>query len=474
MKIFFRITICLFLCALTSCASQKTASWSEGSLTIDAAITAAAGYFTERLPEGANVALVHFDAPSGRLSDYIFDELWKRFEDSQNFIMVDRRNLERIEAEIKHQYETGRVSDETMVSITGQHGAQILVHGQINALGPEFRITIYATDVEKASSSQRSFIVRPDSRLNSLLNVSAEEEVDRAVSAMARAVNQKTTIAVGRITYTDTQTVSSLSAWLKNSIITNAQKQRDKFQVATESESSDFAVATRGLSDDVTVASAGSVVQAVVTGNYSPLDAGAEVSIQLISTSGNRVVLASERFIVSASELERRKLSLLPEKGNEAITRAEFEAKQQAVGPYAGKDNKWIFTVTPDVLDGIYYDGDFMSMRVYSAQDCYFRIIHVDVNGDTQIIYPVSPGDNYFIRAGETRRIPDNTRYLMGPPFGEELILAAAYNQPFILTRQSGPLSAESVTRNMTVQSETNAPLNPSATTKFSYTILPR
>ncbi|MCL2270789.1 MAG: DUF4384 domain-containing protein, partial [Treponema sp.] len=85
-----------------------------------------------------------------------------------------------------------------------------------------------------------------------------------------------------------------------------------------------------------------------------------------------------------------------------------------------------------------------------------------------------SPGDNYFIRAGETRRIPDNTRYLMGPPFGEELILAAAYNQPFILTRQSGPLSAESVTRNMTVQSETNAPLNPSATTKFSYTILPR
>jgi len=461
--------------AVFACATQKTESaYSENSVTLDAAITEAAAYFTGRLSAGAKVALVPFDAPSGRLSDYVFEELWNRFEDSRNFVMVDRRNLERIEAEIKHQYETGRVDDAAMVSITRQYGAEILVHGQISPLGNEYRVTVYATDVEKASSSQRAFIVRPDSRLAALLNASAEDEVERAVSAMAKAVNQKTTIAVGRISYADTQTVSNLSAWLKNSIITGAQKQRDKFQVATESESADFAVSSRGLT--VEAPAADSAVQAVVTGSYSPLDAGAEVSVQLVSTSGNRVVLASERFVIPATELQRRKLSLLPEKDKAVITKAEFEAKQKAVDPYAGKNNKWAFTVTPDVLDGIYYDGDLMSMRVYSARDCYFRIIHVDVNGSTQVIYPASARDNNFIRAGETRSIPDNTRFRMGAPFGEEIILAAAYDRQFTLNPSSAaaPLSADSITRGLTVESDNRTAMSPSATAKFSYTILPR
>jgi hypothetical protein len=198
--------------------------------------------------------------------------------------------------------------------------------------------------------------------------------------------------------------------------------------------------------------------------------------VQLVSTSGNKVVLASQRFVIPAAELERRKLSLLPEKDKAVITKAEFDAKQKAVDPYAGKNNKWAFTVTPDVLDGIYYDGDLMSMRLYSARDCYFRIIHVDVNGSTQVIYPTSARDNNFIRAGETRTIPDNTRFRMGAPFGEEIILAGAYDRPFTLNLSSAaaPLSADSISRGLTVESDNRTAMSPSATAKFSYTILPR
>jgi hypothetical protein len=89
------------------------------------------------------------------------------------------------------------------------------------------------------------------------------------------------------------------------------------------------------------------------------------------------------------------------------ISKVEFEAKQKAVSPYAGGGNTFTFTVTPDDLDGVYYDGEYMSMRLYSARDCYFRIVHVDVNGTAQVIYPLAAGDNNFIRAGETRRIPE-------------------------------------------------------------------
>jgi len=479
--IHFTIT-CLLLLAEFSCAGgggakQTEPAASADSLTLDAAISETAAYFTGRLPKGAKIALIPFDAPTGRLSDYVFEELWKRFEDSGNFVMVDRKNLERIEAEIKIQYETGKVDDSHAVSMSRQYGAEFIVYGQITALGqgasaPEYRITVYATDVEKASSSQRAFVVRQDSRLASLLSVSADDELERAVSAMAKAVNQKTVIAVGRISYADTQTVTSFSAWVKNGIIAGAQKQRDKFQVATDSESADFAVSSRGLTVETPVVNTS--IQAVVTGSYSPLDNGAEVSLQLVSASGNKAVLSSAKFVIPASELERRRLSLLTVRDNAAITKAEFDRKQQAVVSYSGGNNKWAFTVTPDVLDGIYYNGDLMSMLIYSARDCYFRIIHIDVNGNTQVIYPTSPNDNNFIRAGQTRRIPDNTRFRMGPPYGEEIILAAAYDRPFTSGQLSGPLSADNITRGLTVESDTNTAMSPSATAKFSYTILPR
>jgi hypothetical protein len=484
MKYIKFLSICIIVFILFACASgsappqNEQAAYSANSFTLDAAIAEAASYFTERLHNGAKIALVPFDAPTGKLSDYILEELWMQFEDSLKFVMVDRKNLERIEAEIQIQYESGRVDDNLMVSMTKQYGAEILVYGQISVIGQGsatgYRLTIYATDVEKASSSQRAFTVRPDNRLNSLLNASLDDEVERAVQTMAKAVNQRTVIAVGRISYADTQTVTSLSAWLKNSIINGAQKQRDKFQVATENESADFAVASRGLTVESPVAN--SSIQAVVTGNYSPLDNGAEVSLRLISTAGNKTVLASQRFVIPASELERRRLSLLPEKGGEVISLAEFDAKQQAVNPYAGKNNRWNFTVTPDVLDGIYYDNDYMTMRIYSARDCYFRIIHVDVDGNAQVIYPLAAADNNFIRSGETRRIPDNTRYRLGRPFGEEIILVAAYERPFKPGLQSiaSTLSADFVTRGLIVEGNNNAKMSPAVTAKFSYTILPR
>jgi hypothetical protein len=289
-------------------------------------------------------------------------------------------------------------------------------------------------------------------------------------------VDAKITIAVGRISYTGTQTVSSLSAYLKNGISAGARKRANKFLVASDAESADFALATRGFTAETPAA--GSSIQAVVLGNFSPLDRNAEVSFQLVSTGENKTMLGSAKFIIAAAELERRRLSLLPEKDNTVISKAEFEAKQKAVDPYGGKNNRFAFTVTPDDLDGVYYDGEYMTMRVYSRRDCYFRIVHVDVHGTAQVIYPATTRDNNFIRAGETRRIPDNTRYRMGAPFGEEYILAAAYDRPFVPgTAGGGHISDPAFSRGLFVESAETADrrreMSPVAAAKFSYTILP-
>ncbi|MDR1249494.1 MAG: DUF4384 domain-containing protein, partial [Treponema sp.] len=238
-----------------------------------------------------------------------------------------------------------------------------------------------------------------------------------------------------------------------------------------------FAVATRGLT--VETPALNSSIQAVVVGNFSPVGRDAEVSFQLVSTGENKVVLGAAGFVIPADELERRRLSLLPEKDTGVISKAEFEAKQQAVDPYAGKNNRFAFTVSPDDLDGVYYDGEYMTMRIYSERDCYFRIVHVDVNGTAQVIYPTNRRDNNFISAGETRRIPDNTRFRMGAPFGEEYILVAAYDQPFTPGAGGGDrISDEVISRGLVVESgegaEKGKAVSPVATAKFSYTILAR
>jgi hypothetical protein len=467
----------LLLAALVSCASQaadaEAPAYSENSVTLDEAIARIAAYFIERLPEGSMTAIVSVGAEAEALADYAFEEVWNRFEESGKFTMIDRRNLERIRTEMNYQL-SGEVSDESARSIGKQYGPQTIVYGEISPMGKEYRLVMYATDVETASGSQRALTVRLDSRLMSLLDATLDEKIERAVASMARALDRKTTIAVGRIVYGDTQTVSGFSAYLKNSITAKALKQQDKFLVADDSESADFAVSTRGLTVE-TPAADGSI-QAVVAGNFSPLDDNAEVTIRLVSTSGNKAVLAAAAFVVPAAELSRRRLSLLPEKDSAVISKAEFESKQKAFDPYAGKNNLFTFTVSPDDLDGVYYDGELMSMRIYSEKDCWFRIVHVDVNGTAQVIYPAAARDNNFIRAGETRAIPDNTRFRMGPPFGEEYILAAAYDSPFSSRSDTGGHVSDSmITRGLSVETEdSRTTMSPAATAKFSYTILPK
>jgi hypothetical protein len=475
----FFMALLVSAAALFSCASQapqKTAAlleYSADSLTLDAAIADTAAYFIGKLPAASAAAIVSCEAPTPGLSDYVFAELWNRFEASGKFVMVDRRNLDLIRKEILYQA-SGEVNDESARAIGKQYGPQVIVYGRLAVMGGEYRLTMYASDVEKAVSLQRALVVRPDGRLNALLEAGLDEQVDGALEAMARALADKTTIAVGRIAYMDTQSVSSLSAYLKNSITAGALKRQGKFAVASDAESAEFAVATRGLL--VETPAANSSIQAVVQGSFSPVDDNAEVSLRLVSTGQGKIVLASAGFIVSAAELKRRRLSLLPEKDTAVISKAEFEAKRTATGPYAGGGNAFEFTVTPDDLDGVYYDGEYMSMRIYSGRDCYFRIVHVDVNGTAQVIYPLAAGDNNFIRAGQTRSIPDRTRFRMGPPFGEEYILVAAYDKPFRPAQGRGEqLSGEAVSRGLVVEEQSaGAQMSPVATAKFSYTILPR
>jgi hypothetical protein len=189
------------------------------------------------------------------------------------------------------------------------------------------------------------------------------------------------------------------------------------------------------------------------------------------------------RLVVHATDVEHavtsiRSARVVPDRRFAALLETQsgsMVGMSMANALYSGAGNPWRFTVQTDRSGGDYHDGDYMTLRIYSEEDAYFKVTHIDVNGNAQVIYPASPRDNNFIKAGETRQIPDNTRFRMTKPYGEETILVGAYEKPFVIqTNSAVPLSNHSLVRGITVERvDTRVDMRPVAMAKFSYRIGP-
>ena len=208
--------------------------------------------------------------------------------------------------------------------------------------------------------------------------------------------------------------------------------------------------------------------QTLVYGNITQM--GREYRLVVRATDVEKAVTSIRSATVKAD----RRFTVLLE--NKTINKAGDKAgESMANALYSGLDNPWRFTVQTDKTSGDYHDGDYMTMRIYSEKDAWFKVTHIDVNGNAQVIYPVSPNDNNFIKAGQTRQIPDNTRYRMNKPYGEEMILVGAYERPFVIQPNStGPISNNLLVRSITAESEdSRTEMRPVATAKFIYSIGP-
>ncbi|MHC6203178.1 DUF4384 domain-containing protein [Breznakiellaceae bacterium SP9] len=200
--------------------------------------------------------------------------------------------------------------------------------------------------------------------------------------------------------------------------------------------------------------------QTLVYGKITPL--GKEYRLVVRSTDVERAVTS----IRSAAVIPDPRLLEKPSSGG---------AAGMANALYSGAGNPWRFTVQTDKSGGNYRDGEHMTLRIYSERDAYFKVTHIDVNGKAQVIYPLSPWDNNFIKAGETRQIPDNTQFRLTKPYGEETILVGAYEKPFsVRANEAAPLSNQVLLRGLVVEAEgTQTDMRPVAAAQFTYRIGP-
>jgi TolB-like protein len=105
------------------------------------------------------VSIVNISARDSSQGDYVIDELTNLFVNSKKFEVVDRNNLGAIKNEQAFQL-SGDVSDESIVSIGEQLGANVVITGRIVQDGPNNYLRVRALDVKTSrilSMSSESF-----------------------------------------------------------------------------------------------------------------------------------------------------------------------------------------------------------------------------------------------------------------------------------------------------------------------------
>jgi tetratricopeptide (TPR) repeat protein len=149
-------------------------------VSIDAAISGVAADFGSRLPDGARIAVLDFDALTVAAGEYIMQGLWEDLENNteKHFVMVDRRNLDKIRGEARYAVESGEVSDDSAVELGHELGAQVLVSGALTALGNEYHLAAYMTNVEAATSAVKTETVAGNGVAAALLTKSVAETVE--------------------------------------------------------------------------------------------------------------------------------------------------------------------------------------------------------------------------------------------------------------------------------------------------------
>lgn len=102
-----------------------------------------------KLNRKPKIAVLNFTSPSNKFSDYVIDELVSHLVKTNDFIVVERKELDLIWQENKFQM-SGEISDESIVGIGKKLGAQFIVSGSLTSIGNIYHCRIKILDIETA------------------------------------------------------------------------------------------------------------------------------------------------------------------------------------------------------------------------------------------------------------------------------------------------------------------------------------
>jgi hypothetical protein len=152
-RLFLNAVIMAFIAAVLSACLSGAPPASTGDVSsadeLDAAIRAASDYLNGKVPKGSKVVFLNITSDYPDLSDYLLSSLSENAVNDGVFSVVDRQQLDIIRAELDFQT-SGEVSDESAQSIGKMLGAQSIVSGAVQKLGPLYRVQVKSIEVQSA------------------------------------------------------------------------------------------------------------------------------------------------------------------------------------------------------------------------------------------------------------------------------------------------------------------------------------
>ncbi len=130
----------------TAANAQMDQLYNASGLT-DTAIAQAIDLLNSQVPPGSNIMVIKTGFRGSEELDFIVDQMTKNIVQEGNIKVVDRSNQHLITAEVELQY-SGNVSDDSMVSLGRQLGAQYIALCSISGEMSRRRLTVKVVNVE--------------------------------------------------------------------------------------------------------------------------------------------------------------------------------------------------------------------------------------------------------------------------------------------------------------------------------------
>jgi curli biogenesis system outer membrane secretion channel CsgG len=152
-------------------------------ITLDFALSEVTGYFRQKIPVDSKIVIYDIDAITPDLSTYIIDSLTANMVNEGAFTVVDRRQLDALQQELKFQH-SGEVSSESAQSIGKKLGAQSVISGSIQSFGERYYLHFTALEVQTAIvQGAQNYVIQEDAIMTSLAGKNAAKKQQKAASS---------------------------------------------------------------------------------------------------------------------------------------------------------------------------------------------------------------------------------------------------------------------------------------------------
>jgi hypothetical protein len=180
----------------------------------------------------------------------------------------------------------------------------------------------------------------------------------------------------------------------------------------------------------------------IIKGTFALGKDTVDVSLELVKDGK---VDGSYRFTVPLAELTRRGITVVPV--NSAVIEKQEQIFKALSETAPAKTNTPPVSAAPanqNIKIQAFFNSESMTYKhrdelhitVMADRDCYFKVIHIDVDNQMKMIYPNSNDRDNFLRANVPRDIFEKARYMLYEPYGTEVILVVASAQKFVNIEQ--------------------------------------